>query len=118
MAKAKSAEEAPVTGAEVNPETGEGLAVDTPETREAAEAGRVTATTLADGLEVGYIGSPPDPRPNSFYGAANEPERQAMVKEGRSPDRPPSEEKVGPSQAEAQAGVFGPAEGAPATAAE
>jgi hypothetical protein len=107
MAKPKSTDEEPVatTGAEVNAETGEGLGVDTPATREAAAEGRVTAATFEDALEVGYFGSPPDPRPNEHYAVSGEANRQAMVADGRDPDRPPSQEKVGPTRAEAQAGV-------------
>lgn len=75
--------------------------VDTPETRAAEDAGRETTTTHAEALETGYLGSPVDPRPNSHYTVGNEQTRADMVAEGMSPDRPPGEEKVGPTREEA-----------------
>lgn len=48
-------------------QAGEGLAIDTPQTREARDAGRVTTTTFEESLEHGYLGSPADPRPNEDY---------------------------------------------------
>jgi hypothetical protein len=48
------------------------LAVDTPETREAAAAGRPTARNVEEAHEVGYLGSPVDPEPNETYTVAGQ----------------------------------------------
>lgn len=62
---------------------GEGLAVDTPQTREARDAGRPTTTTFEESLEQGYVGSPADPRPNEDYTLAGQVHTQVVL-----PDAP------------------------------
>jgi hypothetical protein len=68
------------------------------EVREAIDAGRPATRSLADAQEAGYLGDPVDPRPNSAYTVAGEAERQALAAEGKSIDRAPSVEQVGPAR--------------------